>query len=70
MPSWWRSCSSASGRGSSIAKGFDKLEAQQPLQHAGWVYLVLAVALLFQLGSLARWPGGQLGDGGAPAARC
>ena len=36
----------------------------QPLQHAGWAYLVLAVALLFQLGSwIVAWR--QLGDGGA-----
>ena len=52
------------GAGVSIAKGIDKLEAQQPLQHAGWAYLVLAVALLFQLGSwIVAWR--QLGTAGA-----
>ena len=52
------------GAGVTIAKGIDKLEAQQPLEHAGWAYLVLAAALLFQLGSwVVTWR--QLGTAGA-----
>ena len=52
------------GAGFAIAKGIDKLEAQQPLEHVGWAYLVLAVALVFQLGSwIVTWR--QLGEAGA-----
>jgi cation diffusion facilitator family transporter len=49
------------GAGVAIAKGIDRLEAQRPLEHVGWVYLVLAAALLFQVASLAAaWR--QLGE--------
>ena len=52
------------GAGVAISKGIEKLEAQRSLEHAGWLYLILAAALVFQLGSwiAARR---QLGAAGA-----
>ena len=44
------------GAGVSICKGFDKLGESRALEHVGWVYLVLGVAFLFQVGTwLATW---------------
>jgi cation diffusion facilitator family transporter len=44
------------GAGVSISKGFDKLGEPQPLAHVGWIYLVLALGLLFQLATwLLAW---------------
>lgn len=44
------------GAGVAISKGIERLEAPVALQRVGWIYLVLAVALAFQLGSwIAAW---------------
>jgi cation diffusion facilitator family transporter len=52
------------GGGVAISKGIEKLEALQPLAHAGWAYLVLAVALVFQSASWGvTWR--QLGEAAA-----
>jgi divalent metal cation (Fe/Co/Zn/Cd) transporter len=44
------------GAGVSIGKGFERLGELQPLRHASWIYLVIAMALLFQIGAgLLAW---------------
>ena len=52
------------GAGVSISRGIERLGAPVALGQVGWIYLVLAVALVFQLASwIAAWR--RLGDAGA-----